>query len=290
RFNRRLLNACLRAQTQTEPVRPGQLHVAIIGAGATGTELAAQLIRTIREVVGSGLDRIDPLRDVRVVLIEGTPRILPGLPERTSEAAHRLLDKMGVEVLTGARVKEVTAEGLELADGAFIASELIVWAAGVKAPEVLQRLDGLETNRINQLVVEPTLQTTRDPDIFAIGDCAACPRPGASAPVPPRAQAAHQEASHMFRQIERRLRGKPLEPYVYRDFGSLVSLGRWKHGRKPDGIPVRPRHLRRRPVCPDDVPVASPHARSGDRRHEARRNGADRPRSGASGRPAVKLH
>jgi NADH dehydrogenase len=124
-------------------------------------------------------------------------------------------------------VKEVTAEGLKLADGSFIASELIVWAAGVKAPEVLRRLDGLETNRINQLVVEPTLQTTRDPDIFAIGDCAACPRPAASTPVPPRAQAAHQEASHMFRQIERRLRGKPMQPYAYRDFGSLVSLGKW---------------------------------------------------------------
>ena len=134
---------------------------------------------------------------------------------------------MGVEVRTGARVTEVTAQGLELADGSFIASELVVWAAGVKAPEVLQRLDGLETNRINQLVVEPTLQTTRDPDIFAIGDCAACPRPGASTPVPPRAQAAHQEASHMVRQIERRLRGKPLQPYAYRDFGSLVSLGKW---------------------------------------------------------------
>ena len=227
RFNRRVFNACLRAQTQTEPVRQGQLHVAIVGAGATGTELAAELIRTIREVVGSGLDRIDPQRDVRVVLVEGSPRILPGLPERISQAAHRLLDEMGVELRTGARVKEVTADGLKLADGSFIASELIVWAAGVKAPEVLQRLDGLETNRIKQLVVEQTLQTTRDPDVFAIGDCAACPRPGASAPVPPRAQAAHQEASHMVRQIKRRLRGEPLQPYVYRDFGSLVSLGKW---------------------------------------------------------------
>jgi NADH:ubiquinone reductase (H+-translocating) len=227
RFNRRVFNACLRAQTQTEPVRPGQLHVAIVGAGATGTELAAELFRAINEVVGSGLDRIDPHRDVRVVLIEGSPRILPGLPERISQAAHRLLDEMGVEVRTSALVKEVTAEGLKLADGSIIASELIVWGAGVKAPEVLQRLDGLETNRINQLVVEPTLQTTRDPDIFAIGDCAACPRPGVSTPVPPRAQAAHQEASHMLGQIERRLHGKPLQPYAYRDFGSLVSLGRW---------------------------------------------------------------
>jgi NADH dehydrogenase len=227
RFNRRLVNACLRAQTQMEPVRPGQLHVAIVGAGATGTELAAELHRTIREVIGYGLDRIDPQRDVRIVLIEGTPRILPGLPDRISKETHRLLDEMGVDVRTGAGVTEVSADGVKLADGCFIPSELVVWAAGVKAPEVLRRLDGLETNRINQLVVEPTLQTTRDPDVFAIGDCADCPRPGTSVPVPPRAQAAHQQASHLVRQIERRLHGKPLRPYTYRDFGSLVSLGKW---------------------------------------------------------------
>jgi NADH dehydrogenase len=227
RFNHRLVNACLRAQTQSEPVRPGQLHVAIVGAGATGTELAAELHGTIREVIGYGLDRIDPQRDVRIVLIEGAPRVLPGLPERISEATHRLLEEIGVEVRTGARVTEVSADGLKLADGSFIASELVVWAAGVKAPEVLAKLDGLETNRINQLVVEATLQTTRDPDIFAIGDCAACPHVGTPATVPPRAQAAHQEAAHMVRQIHRLLRGTPLEPYTYRDFGSLVSLGKW---------------------------------------------------------------
>ena len=227
RFNRRLVNACLRAQTQAEPVRPGQLHVAIVGAGATGTELAAELHRTIREVIGYGLDRIDPQRDVRIVLIEGAPRILPGLPERISQETHRLLEEIGVEVRTGARVMEVSADGLRLADGSFVSSELVVWAAGVKAPEVLGRLDGLETNRTNQLVVEPTLQTTRDPDIFAIGDCAACPRVGTSSPVPPRAQAAHQEATHMMCQIMRRLRDIPLQPYTYRDFGSLVSLGKW---------------------------------------------------------------
>jgi NADH dehydrogenase len=227
RFNRRLVNACLRAQTQTEPVRPGQLHVAIVGAGATGTELAAELHRTIREVIGYGLDRIEPQRDVRIVLIEGAARVLPGLPERISQETQRLLDVIGVEVRTSAHVTEVSADGLKLADGSFIASELVVWAAGVKAPEVLGRLDGLETNRINQLVVEPTLQTTRDPNIFAIGDCTACPRVGTPATVPPRAQAAHQEAAHMVRQIMRRLRGIPLQPYTYRDFGSLVSLGKW---------------------------------------------------------------
>jgi NADH:quinone reductase (non-electrogenic) len=227
RFNRRLFNACLRAQTQAEPPRPGQLHVAIVGAGATGTELAAELHRTIREVVAYGLDRIDPQRDICIVLVEAAQRILPGLPERISKASYRLLERMGIEVRTGARVMEVTAEGLRLADGSFVAAELVVWAAGVKAPEVLRQLDGLETNRISQLVVERTLQTTRDPAVFAIGDCAACPRPGESTPVPPRAQAAHQQASHMLRQIERRLHKEPLKPYTYRDFGSLVSLGKW---------------------------------------------------------------
>jgi NADH dehydrogenase len=227
RFNRRLVNACIRANAQQEPVRPGQLHVAIVGAGATGTELAAELHRTTREVVAFGLDRIDPERDIRILLIEAAERILPGLPERISKATRALLDEMGIVVHAGAKVAEVSADGVRLADGVFIPSELVVWAAGVKAPDVLAQLDGLEVNRINQLVVEQTLQTTRDPDIFAIGDCAACPRPGEPTPVPPRAQAAHQEASHMVHQIERRLRGEPLIPYIYRDFGSLVSLGEY---------------------------------------------------------------
>ena len=227
RFNRRVVNACLHAQTQAEPVREGQLRVAIVGAGATGTELAAELHRTIREVVGFGLDRIDPERDIHIVLIEAAERILPGLPAHISAAALGVLQRLGVEVRSNARVTQVTPAGLHLGDGSFIASELVVWAAGVKAPEVLKDLDGLEVNRSNQLIVTPTLQTSRDPDIFALGDCAACPQPGKTTPVPPRAQAAHQQATLMVRQVERRLRGRPLLPYVYRDFGSLVSLGKW---------------------------------------------------------------
>jgi NADH dehydrogenase len=227
RFNRRLVNACLRANTQADPVRPGQLHVAIIGAGATGTELAAELYRTVRAVVAYGMDRIDPARDIHIVLIEAADRILPALPEKISAATAALLNKLGVEVRTRARVAEVRADGVVLSTGELIPSELVVWSAGVKAPEFLADFDGLEVNRINQLVVEQTLQTTRDPDIFAIGDCAACPRPGEATPIPPRAQAAHQMASHMLLQIDRRLKGKPLEPFRYRDFGSLVSLGKF---------------------------------------------------------------
>lgn len=227
RFNRRLINACLRANAQTEPVRPGQLHIAIIGAGATGTELAAELHRTIRSVVAHGLDRISPERDIHIVLVEAAERILPALPERISLATSALLAQMGVEVRAGTRVSEVRADGVVLANGEVIPSELVVWSAGVKAPDFLHDLDGLEANRINQLVVRPTLQTTLDANIFAIGDCACCPREGFPTPVPPRAQAAHQQAFHMIRQIRNRLDGKPLENFVYRDFGSLVSLGRY---------------------------------------------------------------
>ena len=226
RFNRRLVNACIRAHAQKGPVLPGQLHVAIIGAGATGTELSAELHRTARAVIAYGLDRVDPEKDIKITLIEAADRILPGLPPRVSAAAMGLLRNLGVEVRTGARVSEVQADGVRLTDGGFIPAELVVWAAGVKGPDILRELD-LELSRSNQLVVLPTLQTTRDPDIFAIGDCAWCPRPGHDGPVPPRAQAAHQQASHLRAQIRRRLKGQPLSSFVYKDFGSLVSFGEY---------------------------------------------------------------
>lgn len=227
RFHRRLVNACLRAHTQLEPVRRGQLHVAIIGAGATGTELSAELHRTARAVVAYGLDKIDPEKDIAITLIEAAPRILPALPERLSAATEGLLRRLGVDVRTSARVTAVTERGVQLADGDFVPSELVVWAAGVKGPEVLAGLDGLEASQSNQLMVTPTLQTTRDPDIFAIGDCAFLIPEGQERPLPPRAQTAHQQASHVLAQIRRRLQGKPLRPFVYRDFGSLVSLGHY---------------------------------------------------------------
>ena len=228
RFHRRLVNAYMRAHTQSEPLRPEQLHVAIIGAGATGVELAAELHNTTRTLVSYGLDRIDPDKDMRLIVIEAADRVLPALPKRLSDSAGKLLENLGISVRTSARVAEVLPEGVRLASGEIIPAELVVWAAGVKAPDFLRDLDGLETNRINQLVVRPTLQTTRDDDVFALGDCAACPWLGKEgAVVPPRAQAAHQQASHMVKQIHARLDGKPLKPWRYRDFGSLVSLGEY---------------------------------------------------------------
>lgn len=229
RFHRRMVNACIRAHAQPEPLRPGQLTVAIIGAGATGVELAAELHNTARALVSYGLDRIDASKDFRLVLLEAAPRVLPAVPERVSAAALRLLGKIGVEVKTSATVAEVLKDGVRLASGEVIPAELVVWAAGVKAPEMLKDFGGLESNRINQLVVHPTLQTTRDENIFVLGDCAACQWVGKpdGVMVLPRAQAAHQQANHMVGQIRARLAGRPLKPWRYRDFGSLVSLGQY---------------------------------------------------------------
>jgi NADH:quinone reductase (non-electrogenic) len=225
RFHRRLVNACIRAQTQETPLAPEQLQVAIIGAGATGTELAAELHKTTRQLVAFGLDRIDPDKDIKINLIEAAPRILPALSERVAKAAMDLLERLGVRVHANARVAEVLASAVRLADGSLIPAELVVWSAGVKAPDFLRDIGGLESNRMNQLVVRPTLQTTRDDAIFVIGDCAACPWPNHTGGVPPRAQAAHQQASHLARELPRLLAGQPVRDWTYRDFGSLVSLG-----------------------------------------------------------------
>ena len=275
RFHHRLVNAGLRAQAQSGPIQAGQLHVAIIGAGATGAELAAELYQSAREMVAYGLDQVDPDRDIRVILIEGASRILPALPERISIATSKILTRMGIDVRTNARVSAVRADGIELASGEFIPAELTVWAAGVKGPDVLARLDGLEVNRVGQLVTDAKLMTTRDPDIFAIGDCAAVPQPPSDVTLPPRAQAAHQEASHLARQLRRRLQGAPIEPFVYRDFGSLVSFGRDGRGRQPDEPCSRRQSVHRRRSRPMGVPLALQDARTGAAR--GRQNRARHP-------------
>lgn len=111
---------------------------------------------------------------LNVTLVEAGERILPALPVRISSAAHQELNKMGVRVLTKTMVTSADADGLNTKDGEKINADLMVWAAGIKAPDFMKDIAGLETNRINQLVVKPTLQTTRDEAIFAIGDCASC--------------------------------------------------------------------------------------------------------------------
>jgi NADH:ubiquinone reductase (H+-translocating) len=225
RFHKRLINACIRAHSQVQATEPKRIDIAIIGAGATGVELAAELHYSMQQLTAYGLDNIEPERDLKMTIIEAAPRILPALPERLSEATAEQLRKLGVELLTAERVVGVSRDGVDTQSGKHIKAELVVWAAGIKAPDFLRNLDGLEVNAINQILVRPTLQTTLDDAIFAFGDCAACPWPGHPAPVPPRAQAAHQQAKLLAQALSRHIAGEPLLHYVYRDFGSLVSLG-----------------------------------------------------------------
>jgi NADH dehydrogenase len=226
-FQHRLLENYMRAQTQTEPLREGQLNVAIVGAGATGVELAAELHHVTRQMVAYGFDRIVPERDVKISIFEAGQRILPALHKRIAKGAAEQLQKLKVNIHTGKRVERVTAQGLYTQDGLFFPAELKVWAAGIKAPDFLKDIGGLETNRLNQLVVQQTLQTTRDESIFAFGDCASCPMPDNTRSVPPTAQAAHQQGALLLRSLARRLEGKPLPPFIYHDHGSLVSLSEY---------------------------------------------------------------
>jgi NADH dehydrogenase len=169
---------------------------------------------------------IDP-DALRITVIEAAPRVLPVLPERLGTSVADALRGIGVRILAGARVAQIDERAVHLADGTEVPAQIKVWAAGIKAPDFLRNIDGLESNRAGQLVVRRTLQTTRDDDVFAFGDCAACPQPGTDQPVPARAQAAHQQASMLAKSMVRRLDGKPLPEYTYRDFGSLVSLSRY---------------------------------------------------------------
>lgn len=222
RFHRLLLNQYMKAQASSEGQISEKINVAIIGAGATGVELAAELHHAARLLQAYGLDRIRP-EDLHINLVEASARVLPALPERISEPVTETLKSLGVHLHTGSPVKAVTADGLLLANGDHIAASLKVWAAGIRAPAFLGTL-GLETNRINQLAVYTTLQTTLDSRIFAFGDCAACPTGEEGRFVPPRAQAAHQQATLLAKNLKRLLEGKPLREYVYRDYGSLISL------------------------------------------------------------------
>ena len=219
-FHQRLLRTILK---QSQQQAQATLDIAIVGGGATGVELSAELFHATATLRSYGLATDQQLK---VTLLEAGERILPGLPEDIATAATSELEKLGVTVATQTRVTRATADGLHTADDKFIAATLKVWAAGIKAPDVLGDLDGLETNHLNQLVVKPTLQTTLDERVFALGDCAACPIDD-DRWVPPRAQAAHQQASLLAKNITALYRNEALKNYVYRDYGSLVSLSKF---------------------------------------------------------------
>ncbi|WP_413705234.1 NAD(P)/FAD-dependent oxidoreductase [Pseudomonas sp. Pseusp16] len=221
RLQKKLLQRHLRSHAETVAT---PLRIAIVGAGATGVELSAELHHAMVLINSYGMCNSDR-QSLHVSLIEAAPRVLPALNERISDRVTRSLKEMGVSVRTSVAVKEVTENGLTFVDGSSLDADFKIWAAGIRAPAFLKELDGLEVNRINQLVVRPTLQSSFDDNIFALGDCAACPMPGEDKKfVPPRAQAANQQAKFLASSLQKVVAGRALPEFVYRDKGTLISL------------------------------------------------------------------
>ncbi|WP_149538668.1 NAD(P)/FAD-dependent oxidoreductase [Siccirubricoccus phaeus] len=217
-FNDEIRLRILQSATEDKP-----LAIGIVGGGATGVELAAELIQlaTLAEYYGAR----DMSRKLSVVLIESGDRLLAAFPDRIAQATRVRLEELGIAVKVGAKVMAVEPEGFRLSDGSLVEAGLKVWAAGVKAPDLLARLDGLEMTRAHQVVVGPTLRTTRDENIYALGDCSSLTLQGQARPLPPTAQVAHQQARYLARWMPDLLTARPVPNFTYRDFGSLVSLG-----------------------------------------------------------------
>ncbi|WP_355661326.1 NAD(P)/FAD-dependent oxidoreductase [Halomonas salifodinae] len=219
-FRHAMLNTFLRYSDPERRLHP-KLTVGIIGAGATGVELAAELYDASKMLKSYGFTSIEASQ-VQVHLVEAAPGVLPALPARIGKAVHKELEKLGVHIHADTRVTQVTERGFITAEGEKIETDLSVWAAGIKAPPFLSEL-GLATERNHQVKVHPTLQSLDDERIFAFGDCASCPQPDGKR-VPPRAQAAHQQAGVLYRNLRAALADKPLKEFTFRDRGSLISL------------------------------------------------------------------
>ena len=221
RFHDALINNFLR----TNQDESGELNIAIVGAGATGVELSAELYNVTAMLKSYGLDKMRA-EHLKVTLIEAGPRILPALPARISQSAKAELKKLGVEVRENTMIQSATADGFITTDDELIRADMKIWAAGVKAPDFLADLYQFELTRNNQIHVKPTLQSSNHDDIYVIGDCCACAQPDGTW-VPPRAQSAHQMASLVKHNILASFANKPLKPFIYKDHGSLVNLSRY---------------------------------------------------------------
>ena len=200
-----------------------RLSIAIIGAGPTGVELASAMMSTLQQAIKQNQALSVDLLLPRISVIEAGKRVLPHLPEKMAAKAHERLSKMGVSIYPSQRVSCVSDKGVKTAAGITLQADIVVWVAGIKAPEWLGYLKGLEVNSVNQLVVKSTLQTTNDDDVFAFGDCCGFEeKPGQI--VPARAQAAHQQADLLSRSFVGMLKGRAPRCYKYKDYGSLVNL------------------------------------------------------------------
>ncbi len=201
----------------------GALTIVIVGGGPTGVEMAGGMAELIGRVLRHDYPGLD-IDQARIVLVEGADRVLGPFAPKLSERARKRLEKMGVEVLLSRSVAKVTADAVHLDDGTLVPSRTVVWAAGVKANPVGAAL-GTDLDRSGRVIVEADLSVPGYPDLWVIGDLAASPTETA-APLPQVAPVAIQGGQHVAAAIAARLEGRPTEPFVYTDKGSMATIGR----------------------------------------------------------------
>ncbi|QSQ17988.1 NAD(P)/FAD-dependent oxidoreductase [Myxococcus landrumensis] len=222
-IRRRVLVAYELAERETDPrIRRSLLNFVIIGAGPTGVEMAGSLAEISRSSLPGDFKNIDT-RDARIILIEGMDKVLPVYPDDLTVKARRTLEKLGVEVRTGARVTNIDATGVYIGDE-YIEARTVIWAAGVAASPVARSL-GVPLDRAGRVTVTPELTVPGREDIFVVGDLASLKQSDGT-PVPGLAPAAMQEGKHAARNILHRLRGQPMVPFEYWDRGSYAVIGR----------------------------------------------------------------
>jgi NADH:ubiquinone reductase (H+-translocating) len=217
-----VFNAQLRAHILHSVFEGGDIDIAIVGGGATGVELTAELSRMVDLAAGYG--EADIRKRLRLTLLESAPRILNAFPEQVSASASSLLRALSVHVRTGVKVVAAEAGGYLLEGGERVPAALKVWAAGIRASHSF-RETGLELNRAGQVMVGPNLLAKGEQSVFALGDCASLVPEGADRPLSSTAQVANQQALHLIRHLPAWLRqGKPVPPFRFHDLGALVSL------------------------------------------------------------------
>ena len=223
RFQHSLLDSFTRLHQDDNQQQ--SLNIAIVGGGATGVELSAELYHVSELLKLYGLTNMSSKR-LHIHLIEAGPRILPALPERIAVSAKRELLKLGGNVREQTQVKEATEHGFITKDDEHINADIMLWAAGVKAPDFIKDLGIFELTRSNQIQVNQFLQSTVDDSIFVLGDCCAFTQADGKQ-VPPRAQSAHQMAQCVEKNLIATLKQQPLSGFKYSDHGSLVNLSRY---------------------------------------------------------------
>ena len=202
--------------------RRARLTFIVVGGGPTGVEMAGALSELIRLVLVKDYPRLN-IKDVRILLLEATDRLLAAMPERLREAAGKTLWRKYVEVRFGATVADYDGIRIRLKSGEIIPAYTVIWAAGARAAGLNDRL-GLATARQGRIAVEPTLQVAGHPEVYVIGDAAY--RETNGVPLPMVAPVAIQMADTVARNIVRTLRGAPLREFRYRDQGTLATIGR----------------------------------------------------------------